>query len=89
LPTNIWVFLGNEPLTSFWKRCDPQKALSCARPHRLTYRSSKSAEPFLLGAVTRNEQNKKKEKEKKITKAYMLTVYGRGLFDRLMMSFGL
>jgi hypothetical protein len=32
----------------------------------LKYRSSKSAEPFLLGAVTRIEQNKK-EKKKKLT----------------------
>jgi hypothetical protein len=62
---NLGGFGENEPLGSFWKRWDPQKALPCARPRRLTYRSSKSAEPFLLGAVTRNEQNKKKKKKKK------------------------
>jgi hypothetical protein len=41
----------------------PQKALPCARPHRLTNRSSKSAQPFLRGAMTRNEQKKRKPTE--------------------------
>jgi hypothetical protein len=41
----------------------PQKALPCARLRLLAYRSSKSAKPFLLGAVTRNEQNKKRKKK--------------------------
>jgi hypothetical protein len=56
--SNLGVLGENEPFGSFWKGWDPQKALPCARQRRLTYRSSKSAEPFLLGAVTRNEQNK-------------------------------
>ena len=53
------LFGENEPLGSFWQRCDPQKAPPCARPRRLTYRSSKLAQPFLQGAEPRNEQNKK------------------------------
>jgi hypothetical protein len=34
-------------------------ALPCVRPRRFTYGSLKSAKPFSLGAVIRNEQNKK------------------------------
>jgi hypothetical protein len=41
-----------------------KKVLFCIRSRRLTYRSSESAEPFSLGAVTWNEQNKKRSKEK-------------------------
>jgi hypothetical protein len=55
----------NEPLGSFLKRWDSQKALPRAKPRRLTYRSSKSAGPFLLGTVTRNEQNKNNNKKTK------------------------
>jgi hypothetical protein len=55
----LGYFEENEPFGCFWKRWDPKKALPGARPRLLTYRSSKSAEPVLLGAVTRNEQNKK------------------------------
>jgi hypothetical protein len=47
------------------------KALPCARPRRLTQRSSKSAEPFLLGALTRNEQNKKRKEEKLTESLYV------------------
>jgi hypothetical protein len=49
------------------------------------YRSSKSAEPFLLGAVTRNEQNKKNKE--KLTQSLYVDPLWAGLFDRLMMSF--
>jgi hypothetical protein len=55
---NLGVLGENEPLGSFWKGWDPQKALHCTRPRRLRYRLSKSAEPCLLGAVTRNEKIK-------------------------------
>jgi hypothetical protein len=39
----------------------PQMASPCMKPRRFTYRSSKLAEPILLGAVARNEQTKKQE----------------------------
>jgi hypothetical protein len=55
-------FGENDPLRSFCRSCEPQKAPPCARPRRLTYRSSKSAKPFLQAAWPRNEQNKKKIK---------------------------
>jgi hypothetical protein len=48
---------------------------------------SKSALPLLLGAVTRNEQNKKETLRKSYQKAFMLTLCGQDPFDRLMMSF--
>jgi hypothetical protein len=58
--SKIGGFGGKWTPWKFSEALGPQKALSRARPRLLTYRSSKSAEPFLLGAVTSNEQNKKK-----------------------------
>jgi hypothetical protein len=61
-------------------------ATPCMKPRRLTYRLSKSAELFLLGAVTRNERNKK-GKNKTKQKAYMLTLCGLSPFDGHMTSY--
>jgi hypothetical protein len=73
------------PLKIFASVRIPKKAPPRVTPRHLAYRSSKSAEPFLLGGESRNEKNKKGIKRKKLT--YMLAFCGPYTFDRLVMSF--
>jgi hypothetical protein len=76
-------FPGNETLGRFLKCWDPQKALRCARARRLTYRSRQNR-PRHFCWVRWQETNKRKKNNTKL----MLTLCGRGPFNRLMMSFG-
>jgi hypothetical protein len=59
IPRPILGVEQNEPLEVFGS-VQPQKALFCAKPRRLAYRSLKLVAAIFLGAVTRNEQNKRK-----------------------------
>jgi hypothetical protein len=59
---NVRVLRENETLGSFLKRLNPPKGTSLCET---VYRSSKSEQPFLLGAVTRDEENKSKKKDRK------------------------
>jgi hypothetical protein len=56
LPAKFWVFCGKLPPWKFLEALRPRKAPAVVKPRCLTYRLSKSAELFLLGVVTRNEQ---------------------------------
>jgi hypothetical protein len=50
------TILGEMKPFEAFSRVRAQRMLPCVKPRCLTERSSKSAEPFLLGAMTRNEK---------------------------------
>ena len=58
-PGIFWGVLGaNDPQDMGFGQCDPQKALPCAKPRRLSHQPRKSVQRFGLGAIKRKKMDR-------------------------------